>query len=46
MGFYVCLIHNHEPISVTELIKIRRIGIMAGADRIEIVLFHHGKILF
>ena len=46
MGFDIRLIHDHEPISVTQLIKIWRVRIMAGADGIEIMLFHHGKILF
>ena len=46
MCFYIRLVAYHEAIFVTHLIKIRCIWIMTGTDRIEVVLFHKGKILF
>ena len=41
----VRLIDNEKAQTVIELIKMRRVGIMAGADRIHVVFFHQGQIL-
>ena len=44
MDLYVGFVDDIETIFVTQLIKFRRIWIMAGADSIEIVLFHQAHI--
>ena len=44
MDFYVGFVDDIETVFVTQLIKLRCIRIMAGADSIEIVLFHQAHI--
>lgn len=46
MRFNVRLIDHHKTVSVAQLIKIRRVWIVAGTDSIEVVLFHQGKVCF
>ena len=44
MGFKIRLIDHQETVLITKLIEHRCIGIMAGTDRIEIMLLDHLQI--
>ena len=44
MDLYVGFVDDIETIFVTQLIKLRCVRIMAGADSIEIVLLHQAHI--
>ena len=46
VALIICLIYHVEAMSVTELIELRCIWIMAGPDGIYIVLFHQKQIFF
>ena len=46
MAFIIRFAYYVETIFVTKLIEIRCIGIMTGADRIEVMLLHHFHVLF
>ena len=46
MALIVRLINDKEAQAVIKLIKMRRIGIMAGTDGIHIMLFHQYQIFF
>ena len=46
VALVVGFINNKEAVLVAELIEVRHIWVMAGADGIEVVLFNHEQIFF
>ena len=46
MALVVGFINDKEAVLVAELIEVRHIRVMAGADGIEVVLFNHEQVFF
>ena len=46
MALVVGFINDKEAVLVAELIEVRHIRVMAGADGIKVVLFYHEQVFF
>ena len=46
MALIVGFVNDKEAVLVAELIEVRHIRVMAGADGIKVVLFNHEQVFF
>ena len=44
MAFVVCFVDDHEAVLVTQLIEHGRVGVVAGADCVKVILLDHSQI--
>ena len=46
MTLLICLVHHIDAVAVAQFIQIRTVGIVAGAQEIDVCQFHHLQVFF